>query len=134
MERIWKTIKLPLFVWTGLMIIGSSLPGDAIPSVVSFWEWDKVAHGAEFFVFSMLLFRYLHSYPEKTLSRVFLICLLIGIIYAGLDELHQLVIPNRECDWLDFMADSAGVLAGTAVAQTYYRKKAQKVILSPDKA
>jgi len=68
------------------------------------------------------------------LSRAFLICLLIGIIYAGLDELHQLVIPHRECDWLDFMADSAGVLAGTAVAQVYFRKKAQKVILSPDKA
>ncbi len=133
MERIWKTIKLPLFVWTGLMILGSSLPGNALPEVVSFWQWDKVAHCAEFFVFGILLFRYLHNSLRKKRSTALWICLAVGIIYAGLDELHQLFIPGRECEFLDFLADTIGVLIGAASTQAYYRKKFQKTVLVSDK-
>jgi VanZ family protein len=123
MERILKTIKLPLFIWIGLMVIGTSLPGDSIPDVISFWGWDKVAHCIAYIVFGILLFRYLHLSSGKAVSQAFWLCLMIGILYAGLDELHQIFIPNRQCAWQDFVADTIGVFIGTATSQNYYRKK-----------
>jgi VanZ family protein len=135
MERILKTIKLPLFIWLGFMILGSSLPGDKIPEVVSFWEWDKVAHCIEFIVLSILLFRYLHINTGKPLQRAFWLCVVIGILYAGIDELHQLFIPKRDCSLFDFIADSIGVFVGTSTVQYYYRQPLKPYLIAcSDKA
>jgi VanZ family protein len=123
MERNSRTIQLPLFIWTGTMILFSSLPGSKIPEFVSFWQWDKVAHCAEFFVFTVLLFRYLVRGRHKTPGQALRLCLFIGLMYAALDELHQILIPKRECSIYDFAADAAGILAGISAAWRYYRKR-----------
>ena len=123
MERNSRTIQLPLFIWTGTMILFSSLPGSKLPELVSFWQWDKVAHGAEFFVFTVLLFRYLVRSRHKTPEQALRICLFIGLMYAALDELHQILIPKRECSIYDFAADAAGILAGISAARQYYWKR-----------
>jgi len=34
------------------------------------------------------------------------------LTYAGLDEIHQIFIPGRDCDILDWVSDSSGVLLG----------------------
>jgi VanZ family protein len=104
------------------MILFSSLPGNKLPEVVSFWQWDKVAHGAEYFVFTVLLFRYLVRARYKTPGQALRFCLVIGLAYAALDELHQILIPKRECSIYDFTADAAGILAGISAAWQYYRK------------
>lgn len=41
---------------------------------------------------------------------------LTGALYAGTDELHQLLTAQRSGMWQDVALDSAGVLAGLAVA------------------
>ena len=105
------------------MILFSSLPGSKIPEFVSFWQWDKVAHGAEFFVFTVLLFRYLVRGRHKTPEQALRLCLFIGLTYAALDELHQILIPKRECSIYDFAADAAGILAGILAAWQYYWKR-----------
>jgi len=121
MKRDFRTIQLPLFIWTGTMILFSSLPGSKIPEFVSFWQWDKVAHSAEFFVFTVLLFRYLVLGRYKTPAEALRLCLFIGLTYAALDELHQILIPKRECSIYDFAADAAGILAGIGAAWLYCR-------------
>jgi VanZ family protein len=105
------------------MILFSSLPGNKLPEVVSFWQWDKVAHGAEYFVFIVLLFRYFVLGRHKTPEQALWFCLSIGLMYAALDELHQLFIPKRECNIYDFAADAAGILSGAIAAWLYYQKK-----------
>lgn len=123
MKRNFRTIQLPLFIWTGTMILFSSLPGSKLPELVSFWQWDKVAHCAEFFIFTVLLFRYFVLGRYKTPEQALRLCLVIGLMYAALDELHQILIPKRECSIYDFTADAAGVFAGAISAWQYYRKK-----------
>ena len=123
MNQRFRTIQLPLFIWIGMMILFSSLPGNKLPEVVSFWQWDKVAHGAEYFVFTVLLFRYFVLSRHKTPAEALRLCLLIGLMYAALDELHQLFIPKRECNIYDFAADAAGILSGAIAAWQYYRKR-----------
>jgi VanZ family protein len=105
------------------MILFSSLPGNKLPEVVSFWQCDKVAHGAEYLVFTVLLFRYLVLGRHKTPAEALWLCILIGLMYAALDELHQLFIPKRECNIYDFAADAAGILSGAIAAWQYYRKR-----------
>jgi VanZ family protein len=123
MNRNFRTIQLPLFIWTGTMILFSSLPGNKLPEVVSFWQWDKVAHSAEFFIFTVLLFQYFVRARHKTPAEALRLCLFIGLTYAALDELHQLFIPKRECDIYDFGADATGILAGISAAWLYCRKR-----------
>ena len=57
------------------------------------------------------------------LDEALRLCLVIGLMYAALDELHQILIPMRECSIYDFTADAAGILAGAISAWQYYRKK-----------
>ncbi len=122
MKRNAHLVTWSLYFWTGLMLVLSSLPGDEIPEV-SIWQWDKIAHSAGFFVLGILLFRYLWMRRGKTLDGSFWSCLVIGFLYGGLDELHQLFIPNRECSWQDFLADCIGVFAGAVIIRYYYQKR-----------
>lgn len=121
MNRRFCSVHLPLLLWVAGMIVVSSLPGSALPEVVSFWQWDKVAHGAEFLVLTVLLFRYFIFARNSSPAEALRYCLLIGLAYAALDELHQRFIPLRECSIYDFMADSLGILLGALAAWLYYR-------------
>ena len=104
------------------MIVVSSTPGDKLPEV-DLWSWDKLAHCAEFAVFSFLLLKYLFLGRAFTIVNALKLGAAIGIIYAGLDELHQILIPNRICSWLDFVADVCGVGIGVYGGVTYFRRK-----------
>lgn len=117
------SLTLPLILWTTLMIVVSSTPGQKLPEV-GLWNFDKFAHNVEFFIFTLLLFRYFLFKKQIKLSNIWRLCIIIGLVYAGLDELHQMLIPNRCCAWQDYVADSAGVLGGVAVALMLYRRKA----------
>ncbi len=122
-QNPFLSITLPLILWTALMIFVSSTPGKKLPEV-GLWNFDKFAHCIEYFVFSFLLFRYMHLRKNVSLHRVILWGIIIGIAYSGLDELHQMLIPNRSCTWLDFVADTIGVCTGVYAAFYYYNRKA----------
>ena len=116
------TITLPLLLWTALMIVVSSTPGDKLPEV-DIWGWDKLAHCAEYIVFSFLLFRYFFLVRTFTIENAWRLGVIISIIYAGLDELHQIPIPNRICTWQDFVADICGVGIGVYGGVKYFSRK-----------
>ena len=52
---------------------------------------------------------------EDSGKRSMLICWCAGTAYAASDELHQLFVPGRSCQFRDVCIDSAGVLAGVLV-------------------
>jgi VanZ family protein len=39
----------------------------------------------------------------------------VSTLYGVSDELHQLFVPGRNCDWHDVVADAAGSLLGAAL-------------------
>ena len=120
------TITLPLFLWAAIIMVLTSIPGEKMPEI-GLWNWDKLAHWAVYFVLAFLLFRYLLLVRAFTIENAWKLGILIGVIYAGIDELHQIPIRNRLGTWQDFVADSLGIGIGICVAVWYFRWKAKKV-------
>jgi VanZ family protein len=99
--------------WTTLLVL-TSLPGNDLPD---FKVSDKLEHFLAFCVLSMLL--YLSLFVQGKYQRLkkyssFFSLLIVGT-YAALDELHQLFIPGRDCEYLDWIADFTGALAGVLI-------------------
>jgi VanZ family protein len=70
----------------------------------------KFAHFAEYFVLAILLMNaYLFRTSWKTSVKW---TVLIGVMYAIFDEVHQLFIPDRTGNILDMMIDTSGVAFG----------------------
>jgi len=96
-----------LVYWIILFIL-TSIPVDQVPKF--FGTQDKIEHFAAYFLLSILLCLTLH-FQRKNLqlsSRALLITFLIVIFYGVIDELHQLFVPGRSGDILDWLADSIG--------------------------
>ena len=119
------TITLPLFLWAAVIMVLTSIPGEKMPEI-GLWNWDKFAHCAVYLILAFLLFRYLFLVRALTITYAWKLGILIGIIYAGIDELHQMPIPNRLGTWQDFLADSLGVGFGIYAAVRYFRRKIKK--------
>ena len=66
--------------------------------------WDKVAHFTVFGVITALL-------SHGTANRAPLAVLAAVVAFAGLDELHQIFMPGRAAELLDFVADAAAASA-----------------------
>ena len=75
----------------------------------------KCAHATEYAVLGVLILGTAYSFSEDSRKRSMLICWCAGTAYAASDELHQLFVPGRSCQFRDVCIDSAGVLAGVLV-------------------
>jgi VanZ family protein len=94
---------LPVVLWAGLIFTFS-----AIPSLgTGLGTWDvvlrKLAHAAEFAVLGALLYRALRREP---------LAILLGSAYAVTDEVHQAFVSGRHGSPVDWLIDTAGVVAG----------------------
>ena len=85
------------------------LRGHPIPS-----GWDKAAHFATFALITALLWR-------GTAGRAPLAVLAAVVAYAALDEVHQIFLPGRVADVLDFAADAAA--AAVVCGALFIRRK-----------
>jgi VanZ family protein len=104
-------VYMPLILYWILILTLTSLPGTDLPNVhVS----DKIEHLLAFGGLGFLLNLSLRIQNKFTIVKKFpaLSTVLIVSFYAALDELHQLYIPDRTCDVLDWTADTVGVIIG----------------------
>jgi len=46
--------------------------------------------------------------------------------YGVTDELHQLLVPGRKSDPVDWVVDTAGAIAGAALAAWWLRRRAER--------
>lgn len=77
----------------------------------------KIAHFSIYTVVGFLLMTLVSTYKLKNLDRI-AISLIVGVIYASTDEMHQAFIPGRAAQITDVMLDSLGVMLGIALAMT----------------
>ncbi len=115
-ENPRKFILRPLVFYWALIFILTTLPGNVIVNSIKLS--DKVEHILAYFGLSFLLmffFRFLKSH-YLILKRLFF-TLLIAMLYAGFDEIHQMFIPRRQADLLDFLADTLGAILGVLIAE-----------------
>ncbi len=97
----------PVFLYCALIIFLSSQsnPSRHLPSFLSDLG-DKLAHGIEFGILGILLFRAFH---QTTRTAVSISLAIVGAIIFGIsDELHQWFVPHRHADLWDVVADSFG--------------------------
>ena len=66
---------------------------------------SPIGHFSEYFVFGVLLFNALRMHLRMSPSRVALCAIAIAAAYAVTDELHQILVPGRECDPIDWLVD-----------------------------
>lgn len=72
----------------------------------------KLAHFSMYTLVGIFSMTFVSTYSLKTKNR-FSISILIGIIYAITDELHQKFSPDRSPAILDVVIDTAGTAFGT---------------------
>jgi VanZ family protein len=118
-----KSVSLhgPTLFWALLIFTLSSIHSLRTPDL-GFQIQDKFYHACEFAVFGFLLRRSaaVFSFSAPMLWKL---SALVGIVYAGLDEIHQYFVPGREADWGDLAADVIGVFLGILIYRMWVRFK-----------
>lgn len=87
----------------------------------------KFAHFSVYLVLGILVWRALTNSKYK--NKKFITALIICVIYAATDELHQLFVPGRGGQLKDVFIDSLGALVGITLSEIMYklkRKQAQQ--------
>ena len=126
-RRVFLLHKLPPWLWGIAIFIGTSLPGEYLPSIVVLTP-DKLLHAGAFFGLTILVYRSLGAGTTdiSLRRRFFTTTSLITVGYGVFDELHQFFVPGRRPDVVDLLADALGVglaIAVTAVFLAYRESK-----------
>lgn len=114
-ERTLKTWIL-VVAYLALIFGVSSIPQGQFTRAY-FKVSDKLAHLAEYAGFGLLLtVAFRNSFRRVRRWVLMVIVVLIGAAVGALDETYQTMVPGRERELLDWVADVAGVLIGVGVA------------------
>lgn len=74
----------------------------------------KIAHLSIYALVGFLLMGLVSTFKLKEKTRI-LISLILGVLYAASDEIHQLFSPGRSAQITDVYIDTLGVLVGIFV-------------------
>lgn len=74
----------------------------------------KIAHFSIYALVGFLLMGLVSTFKLKEKTRI-LISLILGVLYAASDEIHQLFSPGRSAQITDVYIDTLGVLVGIFV-------------------
>lgn len=120
---------IPLFLYCLLLFIQSSYPPlkiiphlKFIPKLVHI---DKLLHFLAYIILGILTYRAFYSI--NNINSVF-IKFLMSFVFASLfslsDEIHQMFVPSRSAEFLDFLADLAGISVGMLSYTNHLNKRA----------
>lgn len=80
----------------------------------AFLKFDKLSHMIEFFFLGIFLARAVlwNDWARIFRIRWWILGLFFLIVASATDEIHQLFVPSRQFDPLDFAADLSGAITG----------------------
>ena len=114
-------IQLPLIIYWIILFILTSLPSTmAIATDIN----DKLNHFGAYGLLSVLLYLNMHFQEKiKILSRFpAAFTVLIASVYGFLDEIHQMFVPGRSAEFLDWLADFLGSVTAVLITGYILRK------------
>ncbi len=116
-----KVLVIPLILYWIILFIGTSMPSDHLSSFLEFG--DKIKHFIAYLVLAFLLSLNLHFQEKwKGVAVYYLIyAFIICTSYGVLDELHQILVPNRSAEFLDWVADLLGSSTGLILAYVFLK-------------
>jgi len=105
LEKRWFFLIVTIILAAGIFYLSSRTfpPGPKIIDI------SVIYHILIFFYFSFFLFFAIKG-ENKLKLKYLIISLIITILYAASDEIHQFFVPGRSCSFVDFLTDSAGIL------------------------
>ena len=108
--RFW----FPVLAYSGIIFYVSSLETMKTPRSIP--HFDKVCHLAEYGLFGLLLARAIyHSVTRIDRITLLLVTALGAFFYGITDEYHQSLVPGRQADAWDLLADTIGGFLGAAL-------------------
>lgn len=126
-RRIFLKYRLPAILWATVIFIGSSIPGKTLPPLRIF-SWDKLIHICEFGIFGLLLARAFSSWPNTgKRGKLVTFAASTGILWALLDEVHQMFVPGRDASIYDFFADALGVIVAQVVFTQVWQRRPHRL-------
>jgi hypothetical protein len=120
LHKLFKILSLwlPLGIYLGVIYYFSSLSQPKLGLLSA----DFPLHMIEYCILSLLIFRAMNfGFKKKASINIILLSLILSIVYAVLDEIHQSYVPNRTPSYMDLLADSFGALLGMAGIIIYQR-------------
>jgi len=115
-RKIWL-VYIPLIIYWVILFTATSLPVERLPSI---GFTDKINHFVAYFILAVLLNLTL-IYQRKSqllFEKAPIATIVICLFYGALDEVHQLFVPGRSAEILDWVADALGTTA--AVLLIYF--------------
>ena len=113
-ELAWRRtmIWLPPLLYAAFIFRFSS-ESQPLPQLTAS-VWDKALHASEYAGLAFLLCRACRvegaSWPQALLFG-----LVLASVYAATDEWHQLFVPLRDANALDWLADTVGAAVGVTI-------------------
>ena len=108
---------IPAVLWAATIFVLSSFPGSAYPAT-NLVNADKLVHLFIDGVLGGLCARGFVAGSVIAPAAIVALSTALGTLYGITDELHQLFVPMRSCDWRDGVADAIGALVGAGVMVT----------------
>ena len=111
-------------LWLIIIFVESSFPATEYPKI-EIWGADKFVHIGVYGLLAALCYISLsHSEKFPVLSRnALVIAIIFCSLYGVSDEFHQYFIPNRDCEFWDWLADFGGILIMVSLIKYYLSKK-----------
>ena len=125
-KRYPATSFLIVVIWViCLLPIPENVPLGDVPMM------DKWTHFVMYGTLcTVMWWEYLRRHEQKNAGKLFLLAFLAPIIMSGMIELAQAYLTNgnRSGDWLDFVANSIGVVLGNVIGilLAAYRAKVRR--------
>jgi VanZ family protein len=129
-RKVWL-VYVPLTIYWLVLFTATTIPVERLPSV---GFGDKVNHFLAYFVLAVLIYLAL-IYQRKSkflFEKAAVVTIVIGLFYGAVDELHQLYVPGRYAEIMDWVADSLGTITGVIIISYLINKS--KYQLDFDKA
>jgi len=111
---------LPPLLWAGVILIGTSLPGNSLPQQITLY--DKVLHFSIYALLGLLLSRQIGEVTGRW--RAAALAVVIAVAFGAADEWHQRFIPGRSTELADWRADSIGAVSGALLLALFRRNRA----------
>ncbi len=105
--------SLLTIVWLIAIWYVSSTPSYDLPSTGNIGS--TLAHFIEYFILTVLVAKTLDAHNVPFHHHIIMPTFVLMVFVAGLDELHQYLIPGRTPSWFDFSFDILGVVIGFSV-------------------
>lgn len=106
---------VPALVWAAVIFAASSRPRLPVDLELGL---DKVAHFGAYTVLGLAL-----AHGQLRSGWPWAAALLLGLLYAASDELHQSLVPGRSPDLADWIADAFGTGAGVLLYHRWHRRR-----------